>query len=1203
MNRSEQMKQLLQEVYSSNGPGTGMDERILNDASTVMKQACAASQPPPVLDWRQIMRSPVTRVAAVMAVVLSGLWLYSQSRDSSTPTVLSLLNAATAAENAWFTGEHTVHIVNEIVVHARADGDDLARMLEELEADYSESKRVAFTRLVLVQRWLPLYSLEADGGIRLHKLELADPEAAGVKVTDRIWYDPVTGRYARILTRRDRVLFAHAFDGQQVHLAQIPDGGALTVESNPVTPAFTVPQAPADFLGLTAGIRHMLPEAGGAPLEELEPETAERDDGVSVYKLGFTDPWEKLDTYQLLYVDQQDRSITKIECVVDQKPTLTIERQSVTQAVHPPAGWDLSGLQAQSGPSVEQVTVQADGARVGLSVDEMVKRAGFPVYVFARHPRETVQREIVDVMDPASPPQRLMIVMYDTEVEAFVTLIQCQTVTRYITTSLKNWQKEGVQWRPIYTTARGFKLYDIHALGGIDWVLETIYAQLKVTPAPNQNGYVFETPDGHYVLMGINGWMPGNELEQLADTLIPAETYVSTDQVLPKITPDLNLVTHTDPEHNSFIDRWLLLGRLPLTPTGTDPSEEDTQKRAFDMDQLNVTAIEDQVRIGNRDYAWSACYGDAIDLGRVYGKDMPGICYAQARINVSQETDTVLGIGSDDAVKVWLNGELVHEHWVSRSHRADSDFVPVTLRAGANHLVLKILNGKGPWGFSCRFKEARKALTRTDCIKRPNLTPALEAEIDRFRSQVQWTLESNKVPGAALALVDRQGIVWSEGFGYTTQGGAPVTPDTPFMAVGLTKLVTATAILRAVQAGVLDLDVPLSTYLPNLHLKSRFEENPEDMITLRHLLSHMSGLAQEAPVGNNYEPTGSFAERIGSLKGTWMMQPVGVTYDLGSNVDFDLAAYVLQQVTGQPWEQCLQAYVLDALGMENSVLCNSDALTGKTVAVGVNQSVSRMPVVVPQMGTYGLYSSVTDLARLMQVFLNQGQAAGKPFLKSSLLTDMQRPYNYDTDNWEPQFYYGLGLAIEPQSEQETTLLFFQQSTCYGFSAKLWWSPELGLGMVVLTNLANISCMDVLAHTLSHRLLQQGQVRKRFPMPELDFDQAAGVWFDGDDYAKATPYRPNWSEYCGRYRLKLSGIQLKEWAQRAVEQHPEQSIRMVTVSEKDGFLCITENSHWGMMHDVDTRLDEIQPGVFAHHGYTLDFTGDMPTWKNYRLEKL
>ena len=77
--------------------------------------------------------------------------------------------------------------------------------------------------------------------------------------------------------------------------------------------------------------------------------------------------------------------------------------------------------------------------------------------------------------------------------------------------------------------------------------------------------------------------------------------------------------------------------------------------------------------------------------------------YAWAQIEMSEEKQAVLGIGSDDGVKIWLNGELVHQNWVTRGVIVDNDHIPVTFKKGMNQLVLKIQNQGGPWGFCCRL--------------------------------------------------------------------------------------------------------------------------------------------------------------------------------------------------------------------------------------------------------------------------------------------------------------------------------------------------------------------------------------------------------------------------------------------------------------------------------------------------------------------
>lgn len=69
-----------------------------------------------------------------------------------------------------------------------------------------------------------------------------------------------------------------------------------------------------------------------------------------------------------------------------------------------------------------------------------------------------------------------------------------------------------------------------------------------------------------------------------------------------------------------------------------------------------------------------------------------------------EATEAWLGLGSDDGVKIWLNGELVYDKWVRRISRLDDDVVALPLRAGANRLLLKIQNATGDWSFVYRVR-------------------------------------------------------------------------------------------------------------------------------------------------------------------------------------------------------------------------------------------------------------------------------------------------------------------------------------------------------------------------------------------------------------------------------------------------------------------------------------------------------------------
>ncbi|MGB2864974.1 MAG: hypothetical protein WBC05_16730 [Sedimentisphaerales bacterium] len=715
MNRSDQIHQLIQDAFPEEGPGTGADERILHDASTFMKQTqTAIGQQNSVSKWRRIMRSPITRTAAMIAIIVSAIWAYYQSVENSdgSPTVLSLLNAATAAENARFTGEQTVHIINQIVIHPQHDVNDVGLLMKIFESNSNLDNLNALALRAITPSGMEIPTLDPNGHRHIHHLELVDPQAAEAMIEDRIWYDPITGKYARMLIRTDRVLFAHSFDGRRVYLAHCDDQGRLNIQSEPVTALFSMPENPADFLGSTAGIRHLLQEEY-MQIQGKPTESTIRGKAVHVYTLSHFDlTLDKRIPYQQLSVDQNDQSIVKIELIANQKPALTIDHLSMTRGVLPPVGWDLSALPGSNDGSVTDVTVRSEIGREGLTIQEMAERATFPVCVFGKNPHGTIRRTIGEYSDPTSPSDWGFTIMYETQNNVAVGLLLCPTIDLIYKFEMERLHKIGSDWQPLITTSHGFRVYTLGSdYGSSTFILNLLFANLNKKAAVNRNSYLLASPDGQFMFLGIDGWLPSNELEQLAESLVLAQDYKPNDESLPKTVANLSMATHTKLEHNAHIDRWLLLGRFDLDAYGSDPTDEETKKRAFDDEPLDHTSFTPRVHVGDQDYAWTNYRRPWIDIRSVYGASTPGICYGRARIIMSEQTKTTLGIGSSDAVKIWLNGQLVHEVWGPRGFQDDTDLVPVTLRAGENHLVFKSLHSQGDyWLFSCRFKAENRVL-------------------------------------------------------------------------------------------------------------------------------------------------------------------------------------------------------------------------------------------------------------------------------------------------------------------------------------------------------------------------------------------------------------------------------------------------------------------------------------------------------------
>jgi CubicO group peptidase (beta-lactamase class C family) len=128
--------------------------------------------------------------------------------------------------------------------------------------------------------------------------------------------------------------------------------------------------------------------------------------------------------------------------------------------------------------------------------------------------------------------------------------------------------------------------------------------------------------------------------------------------------------------------------------------------------------------------------------------------------------------------------------------------------------------------------------------------------VAKYRERIPTLMAEEDVPGLAVAVVDRDRTLWVEGFGRLDRdGSAAVNADTVFSVQSMSKLFTATAVMQAVASGRLDLDEPITTYLPRFTVHSAFEEHPERKITLRMLLSHTAGFTHGRRSGTTTSST------------------------------------------------------------------------------------------------------------------------------------------------------------------------------------------------------------------------------------------------------------------------------------------------------------------------------------------------------------
>ena len=151
-----------------------------------------------------------------------------------------------------------------------------------------------------------------------------------------------------------------------------------------------------------------------------------------------------------------------------------------------------------------------------------------------------------------------------------------------------------------------------------------------------------------------------------------------------------------------YMRSWLLAGPVNVDAVTAEPNDA-LQEKIFKEDQVSLVSIApvSSLRIKDRNIDWKlfSSEGDIVDLDAYYKSKDFAYAYALAEIKSATTNNVILGLGSDDGVKVWLNGKLVHDNWIPRAVNKDDDLVPLKLVKGSNQLLIKVQDMTGWLGF------------------------------------------------------------------------------------------------------------------------------------------------------------------------------------------------------------------------------------------------------------------------------------------------------------------------------------------------------------------------------------------------------------------------------------------------------------------------------------------------------------------------
>ncbi len=261
-----------------------------------------------------------------------------------------------------------------------------------------------------------------------------------------------------------------------------------------------------------------------------------------------------------------------------------------------------------------------------------------------------------------------------------------------------------------------------------------------------------------------------------------------------------------------------------------------------------------------------------------------------------------------------------------------------------------------------------------------------------LQTRILHEMEDKQLPAFSIALVDGDQIVWAQGFGYQDpEHKTPATAHTVYRVGSVSKLFTDIGIMQMVEAGKINLDAPISQYIPAFHPKNPFATP----ITLRELMSHRSGLLREPPVGNYFDPTEpTLQSTVRSMNSTELVYAPG-THLKYSNAGIAVVGYTLQELNHEPFPEYLKQAVLRPFGMSESAFApEPELLRNLAKAYMWSYEGLKFPAPTFELGLAPagcMYSTVTDLAQFLMVLFNGGHGPKNLVLKHETLEQMWVP--------------------------------------------------------------------------------------------------------------------------------------------------------------------------------------------------------------------
>jgi CubicO group peptidase (beta-lactamase class C family) len=316
----------------------------------------------------------------------------------------------------------------------------------------------------------------------------------------------------------------------------------------------------------------------------------------------------------------------------------------------------------------------------------------------------------------------------------------------------------------------------------------------------------------------------------------------------------------------------------------------------------------------------------------------------------------------------------------------------------------------------------------------------------RLDQCIEQKMKVVNLPGMAVALTDREKLLRVSTYGFADVAAQiPLTPEMLFEIGSIGKSFTSIALLQLREEGLLDLNEPVTRYLPWFEVQSAYEP-----ITLYHLMCHTAGITMGA------EFPGEARYEVWALRETEATAPSGTYYHY-SDAGYKTLGVILEELLQQPYGDIIQARILDPLRMTDTVpIITND--TRNRLAVGYEGFYDDRPPprdrpLAPATwlehaeGAGSIASTPADMAIYLRMLMNRGQGQHGRLLSEESF-DLMTQRIIETEEKGEGSFYGYGLGIR---ECDGHTYIGHGGGMVGYYSYILIDMDEGLGVVVLMN--------------------------------------------------------------------------------------------------------------------------------------------------------